>query len=138
MIKILKTNYGLIIVFLFSLLTTGYAIHINHRYYKLYGPFYDSLSYHNEVARIVEIMHQEKIAGGIIAASHNVNGFIPIVSTAFISFYFGLDRAFGCISNGILLLLSSVAIYYYLCQVRKYPTSLSAGIAIFLNSIKII
>lgn len=94
-----------------------YAVHLNRTYYRTWGPFFDSVSYHNSLARVMAASREEGFPEGLQKAAKSGTVFLPMLLGAVLGPFFEPDRAIGVWLQSIWVfaLLASLWFYFRVC-----------------------
>jgi hypothetical protein len=130
--KILINLMPFIGLIIFVVILSCYAIFLNHVYYKNSGPFYDSLSYMNTLARVMYNSHLNGIFDSLKIAVIDTTVFFPWLVASFLGYFFAPSRDLGPLIHLPLLLLQAFSAYLFFIYLPKYSKQLSFFLALLL------
>jgi hypothetical protein len=101
------------VIFVFCVLQALYAIHLQRVFYTSWGPFFDSLSYHTMLARVMATSREMGIIDGIATAAGSGTIFLPLFLGAFAGLFTEPDRAIGTWLQSIWIFALSGSLWHY-------------------------
>jgi len=101
------------------------ATRLNHIYYSVNAPFYDSSSYYNTLAKVVNDVKKNGVTEALKIQS-NSTVFLPWVVGGVIGLCIPLSRDIGVWCQIIWLMTYALSIFYYLIKCRKLDSKLAA------------
>lgn len=104
-----------------------FATKLNLIYYSLYGPFYDSVAYLNQLAKTMEISHLQGLYTAIQFVMNSSTVFLPFLEAAILGQFFEPTREVGIWLQVIWLWVLAICVFCYLYNFyfRKLGISLA-------------
>jgi hypothetical protein len=115
-----------LIPFLLCLAAGLFAVSLNARFYARNQPFYDSLSYHEQVHRVMTQARAEGVGSALGTACRSSTVCLPLVAAAFVGPFTTPSRTFGIAVQIGELLAFSGTLWFYLHRIRGLAPLLAA------------
>lgn len=103
-----------------------FAVGLNARFYARNQPFYDSMSYHQQVHRVMTQARAEGIGPALGTACRSSTVCLPLVAAAFAGPFVTPSRTFGIAVQVVELLVFSGTLWFYLHRIRTLSPVLAA------------
>jgi hypothetical protein len=117
-LRIIRTLWPWLLLAILVIYIGLKAVELNRLYYSIHGPFYDSVSYLNELARVVTRTHSDGIPAAL-ASVKTSTVFLPWVTASLLCQLLPLTRELGVWIQLIWLFVLVFSLYYYLHYLRK-------------------
>jgi hypothetical protein len=128
-----RTPLLAVIVALACLAAGGFAVLLNGRFYSRNQPFYDSMSYHEQVHRVMQRARSDGLGAALHEACRSSTVCLPLALAAIASPFCDPSRVVGIAIQVAELLFFAGTLLFYLRQVRGFdPWTAVLGIAPFL------
>lgn len=128
-----RTPLPAVIVALACLTAGGFAVLLNGRFYSRNQPFYDSMSYHEQVHRVMQLARSEGLGTALSKACRSSTVCLPLAVAAIAGPFCDPSRAVGIAIQVAELFFFASTLFFYLRQVREFdPWTAVLGIAPFL------
>lgn len=122
-----------VLVLLACLAAGGFAVLLNGRFYSRNQPFYDSMSYHEQVHRVMRLARSQGLGTALSKACRSSTVCLPLVMAAIAGPFCDPSRAVGIAIQVAELLFFAGTLLFYLRQVRRLDAWTAAlGILPFL------
>lgn len=109
-----------VLVLLACLAAGGFAVLLNGRFYSRNQPFYDSMSYHEQVHRVMQLARSEGLGAALSTACRSSTVCLPLVMAAIAGPFCAPSRAVGIAIQVAELLFFAGTLLFYLRQVRRF------------------
>lgn len=116
-----------------TLMIALYAVSLNHLFYAVYGPFYDSMAYANQLA-IVMAEGKQSVRSGIASALPLATVVLPWIEGAILGKFTVPSRDLAVWLQAPWLLVQVVVAFFYFRDFIRYPAYLAAAFALVLGS----
>jgi len=103
-----------------------FAVSLNTRFYARNQPFYDSLSYHEQVHRVMTQARAEGVGPALGTACRSSTVCLPLVAAAFVGPFITPSRTFGIAVQIVELLVFCGTLWFYLHRIRSLSPLLAA------------
>jgi hypothetical protein len=128
-----RTLLPTMIVALACLAAGGFAVLLNGRFYSRNQPFYDSMSYHQQVHSVMQRARSEGLGTALHEACRSSTVCLPLALAAIAGPFCDPSRAVGIAIQVAELLFFAGTLLFYLRQVRGFdPWTAMLGITPFL------
>lgn len=115
-----------------------FAVSLQRMFYAEQGPFYDSMAYYNELARVVSLAQENGVGAGLNRAVSTGTVMVPFALAAMISPFIGMSRELG-VWLQVPWVFALLASGYVLFRTRfKAPDWMAVFLALPLTSISAI
>lgn len=104
----------------------AFAVTLNARFYARSQPFYDSMSYHRQVHRVMTQARAEGVVPAMKTASTSSTVCLPMVIAALAGPFVSPSRGVGIAIQTLELAALCVTLWYYLHRVRGLAPGLAA------------
>jgi hypothetical protein len=98
----------------------GYAVYLNRVYYAAHGPFYDSLAYMINLARVMEAARVDGFFSAVALGARGSTVFIPWLEAAFLGLFIQPQRELAVLVQLPLVVLLTVGAYLFFRRVGGY------------------
>ncbi|MDT7849340.1 hypothetical protein Q9292_06930 [Methylophilus sp. VKM B-3414] len=102
-----------------------YAVYLNHLYYSKYSPFYDSMSYLNQLAIVMHTSNSQGFLAGIGQAAIGGTVFFPWFEAALLGVFCSPARADAIFIQLPLVFAQSFSAFFYFRLITNYSAKLS-------------
>jgi hypothetical protein len=115
-------HWAAIAVLLAGVLLLGaYAVKLNRLYYTVYGPFYDSMAYMNQLAHVMETVRQKGLRAALHMGLRGTTVFLPWLEASVLGLFLRPLRELGVLIQLPLVAAMAGSAYLYLRRVAGYP-----------------
>jgi hypothetical protein len=130
----MKKITQLLVIFIISIFATIYASWLNEIYYAKFGPFYDSLSYHGYMAKIMQGARDYGVLASISAGMHNQTVLLPWIESSLLGAILTPSRWNGVLIQFPYLLILLYSAYFYFIKVGRFSSTISAFLSLSIIS----
>ncbi len=117
-----------------AILVACYAAALNEIFYARFGPFYDSMAYLNESARMMGVTAQEGFFAAVRLSTSAATVFLPFAEAAVLGSFLQPSRWLGVLIQLPWLIVYVLSGYCYFRRVSKLPSVTAICFAISLIS----
>ena len=107
-----------------------FAIYLNKVYYRAHGPFYDSLSYMNFMAQIMDQVRREGFLAGARIGVSNSTVFLPWLESAVLGLFLEPKRTNAVLLQLPLVIVQVAAAYAYFRRVAAYARPVAVAFSL--------
>ena len=111
-----------------------YAVYLNRLYYSTYGPFYDSMSYMNQLAMTMGVASKDGFIEAVRLSSNGSTVFFPWLEGSILGLFVSPAREYSVLIQLPLVLMQSISGYIFFRRVPCYSKTVSVLFSIVLIS----